>query len=116
MIITPKFRTIAFASCIVSIVLFLIVGIYRTNFLPHNNVLYDTIYTLSQLAYIVALFYLIELLKYAGESKAVVTGFYVYCAVVVITSIIGFASFSPTIMITISTAIYFAVLLSTLYA
>src|ERR1700753_223075 len=101
MTITPQFRKIAFASCIVSIILFAVVGVYRTNFLPHDNVIYNTIYTVSQLAYLVALFYLIELLKYAGERTAIVAAFYIYLALVFIASIIGFASFSPSIMIAI---------------
>lgn len=115
MTITPKFRAIALVSCIISVVLLLIVGIYRTDFLPKNNVVYNSIYTISQLAYLIGLFYLIELLKYTGERKVIVIGFYIFAALVFITSIIGFTSFSPVIMMKLVTAINVLVILSTIF-
>lgn len=115
MIITPKFRTAALTSCIISVVLLLVVGIYRTDFLPKKNLVYDSIYTISQLAYLIGLFYLIELLKYIGERKMIVIGFYVFAAMVFITSIIGFASFSPVIMMHLVNIVNILVILSTIY-
>lgn len=115
MTITPRFRNIALASCIISVILLLVVGIYRTNFPPEKNVLYNSIYTISQLAYLIGLFYLIELLKYIGERKVIVVGFYIFAALVLITSIIGFASFSPVIMMKLVTTVNILVILSTIF-
>jgi hypothetical protein len=115
MTITPKFRTVAFASCIVSIILLLVVGLYRTNFPQQENIVYDTVYTIAQLAYLIALFYVIELLIYAGEAKVIVVGYYIFTGLVLITSIIGFASFPPVFMMKIASIINIAFLLSTLY-
>jgi len=115
MTITPMFRTIALISCIISVILLLVVGIYRTDFLPEKNVVYNSIYTISQLAYLIGLFYLIELLKYIGERKIIVVGFYIFAALVFITSIIGFASFSPVIMMKLVTIINILVISSTIF-
>jgi hypothetical protein len=95
--------------------LLLVVGIYRTDFLPEKNVVYNSIYTISQLAYLISLFYLIELLKYVGERKIIVIGFCIFAALVFITSIIGFASFSPVIMMRLVTTINILVILSTIF-
>ena len=115
MTITPRFRTIALTSCIISVILLLVVGIYRTDFLPKKNLVYDSIYTISQLAYLIGLFYLIELLKYIGERKVIVVGFCVFAALVFITSIMGFASFSPVIMMKLVVTINILVILSTIF-
>lgn len=98
MAITPRFRIIAFAACVVSFILLAIVGVYRTDAVPHKNVFYDVIYVISQLAYIIALYYLIRLLKYIGERKFIVAAFSIYMVLIFIASIMGFTTFPPNAM------------------
>lgn len=114
MTITPKFRGIAFAACIISIILLAVVGVYRTDALPHKNIFYDVIYVVSQLAYLFALYYLIELLKYAGEARGIV-GFTIYAALIFIASIMGFATFPPTIMVNLVVTLNILIMLGTIY-
>lgn len=111
---TTQYKNLALVSCIISLVLSAVVGLYRTGLPMQNNVFYDVIYCAAQITYIIALVYVIELLKFAGESKAISLAFYIFTGALVITSTIGFASFPPNIMEVLLYTVNGIVLLSTI--